>query len=511
LILAAVILVQLLPIWLLPFFPTQDGPTHLTIARVLRDYDRPEYPVLREVFEKNGEAVPNRFIYFVLADVLRFVSVPVAEKILLSAYVILLPLAVRYAVAGVSPGNASLAVLALPFTFNFLLTMGFYNFSLSLVAFFFALGWWLRHRDRFGPLAALVFAALSIWVYFCHAVTLVALLATVGVAAIVKRDLKGLAWLALAGLPATVLTFSYAGELGGYRGWLPFGDRLWRLGTLNALVTIDSRTDLLAALLAITLAFVAFRLLKKPREAGLGFAVVTLGLLTLAAPQAVGVGNFITDRLVLFPWMVVIPWLAAFEHSPRSRLGLEILGAGIALGMLGLLVPRWHEANLYLAEMAPALERVEPGSTYLPIAFSWEGEAPDGGPVLHRIYPFLHAGDHVSARTPVANLNLFAAGTDAFPIRYRPERDPFTYLRTRTGWVLSPDVDYVLIWWPRTREPKILESRRLLMDLEAGYDRIYTSPRDLVRLYRRKPHPLSPSPISRPRPRRERGDVTEAL
>lgn len=487
LILAAVIVVQLLPIWLLPFFPTQDGPTHLTIARVLRDYDKPEYPALRTVFEKNGEAVPNRFIYFVLADVLRFVSVPVAEKILLSAYVILLPLAVRYAVAGVAPGNASLAVLALPFTFNFLLTMGFYNFSASLVGFFLALGWWLRHRERFGPLAALVFAALSVWVYFCHAVTLVALLATVGAAAVGRKDWRGLAWLSLAGLPATVLTFSYAGELGGYRGWLPFTDRLWRLGSLNALVTIDSRTDLLAAFLAIALAAVAFRLLTREHpKTGLGWAVGALVLLALAAPQAVGVGNFITDRLVLFPYMVLIPWLAGFEHSERSRLGLEILGAGVALGLLGLLAPRWQDANLYLAEMAPALERVEPGATYLPICFSWAGEAEDGGPVVHRVYPFLHAGDHLSARRAVANLNLFAAGTDAFPIRYRPERDPYTFLRTSHGWVLSADVDYVLIWWPRTRDPKILETGRLLVDLEAGYDRIYTSPRDLVRLYRRR-------------------------
>lgn len=136
LILAAVIAVQLLPIWLLPYFPSQDGPVHMTIARVLRDYHHPEAQVLREYFELNSEAVPNWFVYFVLADVLRFVSVPAAEKILLTAYVILLPLSFRYALGGVAPGNAFLAVLALPFTFNFLFNMGFYNFSVSLIAFF---------------------------------------------------------------------------------------------------------------------------------------------------------------------------------------------------------------------------------------------------------------------------------------------------------------------------------------------------------------------------------------
>jgi hypothetical protein len=492
LILAAVIVVQLLPIWLLPYFPSQDGPVHMTIARVLRDYHRPDGQVLRGYFELNDEAVPNRFIYFILADVLRFVSVPAAEKILLGAYVILLPLSMRYAIAGVAPANGFLAVLALPFTFNFLLNMGFYNFSVSLVAFFFALGWWLRYRERFGPWAMLVFASLSVWVYFCHAVTLVALLAAVGSAAIwlafEKRSLRDLAWLALASLPAAALTFSYAGDLGSYRGWLPLADRLWRLATLNALVSVDSRTDLLAAFLAVALAGVAFRLLpRRHPTTGLGAAVAALLLLALAAPQAVGVGNFITDRLILFPYMLLIPWLATCEHSSRSRLGLEILGAGIGLAMLGLLVPRWQEVNQYLAEAAPAMERVAPGSTYLPLAFSYVGKAPDGGPLVDKVLPFLHAGDQVSARRTVANLNLFAAGTDAFPIRYRPERNPYTHLRTRDGWVLSGSrIDYVLVWWPRAREPRLLETRRLLVELGTGYDRVYTSPRDLVRLYRRK-------------------------
>jgi hypothetical protein len=499
LILAAVIAVQLLPIWLLPYFPSQDGPVHMTIARVLRDYHRPEAGVLRETFELNGEAVPNRFIYFVLADVLRFVSVPVAEKILLSAYVIFLPLAVRWAIVGIAPlapENAFLAVLALPFTFNFLLNMGFYNFSLSLVAFFVALGWWLRRRDRFGPWAALVFAALAVWVYFCHAVTLVALLTTVGVGAawqaIERRNLRGLAWLVLASLPAAVLTFSYAGALGGYRAWLPLVDRLWRLATLSSLVSVDSRIDLLAALLAVGLAGAAFRM-QRHQESGLsdlGIAVLALIVLVLAAPQALGVGNFITDRLVLFPYLVLILWLATFEHSARWRLGLQILGAGVALGMLGLLVPRWRDVNSYLAEAAPAMELVAPGSTYLPLTFSYAGEAPDGGPVIDQVLPFLHAGDHIAARTPVADLNLFAAGTDAFPIRYRPERNPYTHLQTEDGWVLTGGeadrIDYVLLWWPRASEPKLRGTDRILMELQEGYDRIYTSPRDLVRLYRRK-------------------------
>lgn len=500
LLLSGLIAVHLVPLWALPFFPTQDGPAHLAVSSILRGLSEPGGQVLRDYFESNPEPVPNWFVYFVLAKVLRPLPLPLAEKVLLSAYVILLPLSVRSAVRAVEPRNAFLAVLAVPFTFSFLLGMGFYNFCFSLVAFFFALAWWLRHRERFGPLQAVVFAVLLLWVYSCHAVSLVALLVAVGSAAVwraaFRSELRGLGWLLLAMLPAAALTLSYAGGLGGERTALPLLDNLGRLLTLKSLVSFDSRLRVLSTLLAVCLAGLAAWLSLRRGRPGerdaLLAAAAALALLCLVAPDQIGVGGYISDRLGLFPYLVLLPWLATFDHPFGRRLALQLLAAGVALGMLGLLVPRWRELNGYLEEYVAAGERIEPGSTMLHLSFSHAGERSDGRPLADRVLPFLHAGGHVMARKPVAGLDLFAAETDAFPVGFRPERNPYLHLDRETGLTFDfPEgsggrVDYVVLWWPGARRPSFGRREEVLRLLRSGYDRIHTSPRRLVEIHERR-------------------------
>src|SRR6185503_13283426 len=128
LVLALVIAAQLLPLVLLPYVPTQDGPSHQALAYALRVYDRPEGAPLRQYLVPNDEALPNWFVFFLQARVLAFVSVAAAEKILIAAYVVLLPLGLRYALRSIEPSAGFLAALGLPFTFNFLFGMGFLNF-----------------------------------------------------------------------------------------------------------------------------------------------------------------------------------------------------------------------------------------------------------------------------------------------------------------------------------------------------------------------------------------------
>lgn len=509
LLLAAMIGIHLVPIWTLPFFPTQDGPAHLAIANTLREYSQPEGQVLREYFELNRSAAPNWFIYFVLADLLRPFPVPAAEKILLSAFVVLLPLSMRYAVRAVEPDNGFLAVLALPFTFNFLLSMGFYNFCFSLVAFLFALGWWLKHRERFGPFQAAVLAALALWVYFCHAVSLVALTAAIGGAAgwqaLVdlrhRRDYRPvlwmLAWPALAFLPAVAMTVWYANGLSEHRVVLPMLEKLRRLVVLTSMVSFDRGIRFLSTLLAVSLAGLAVWLLaQRLRTARLGVkdaplaAVLALLALYLVSPDEIGIGSFIIYRLNLFPFLVLVLWLATFPHSVRRRVGLQVLGVGVSLAMLGLLVPRWRELNVYLAEYTSAAEHIEPGRTLLALSFSHTGESLDGTRRAERIWPFVHAGGHIAARKPVADLGLYAAKYDVFPIRFRPERHPHRHLNTRDEIVFEyPEetggrVDYVLTWWPEAKQPSLGRRQEILERLESGFNRVYTSPRGLVRLYR---------------------------
>jgi len=98
----------------------------------------------------------------------------VAEKLLLIGYVILLPVALRYALQAIHPASAFLSVLAFPLVHNFMLHMGFYNFAYSLPLYGFVLGYWLRHHDCLTLRTTLTLATLALLLYLAHPVSLVA-------------------------------------------------------------------------------------------------------------------------------------------------------------------------------------------------------------------------------------------------------------------------------------------------------------------------------------------------
>ncbi|MFP5285118.1 MAG: hypothetical protein ACLGI9_05205, partial [Thermoanaerobaculia bacterium] len=256
---AALIVFHLLPIWLLPVAPTQDGPAHLSMAHALRQYGTSEGLYLREFFVRNEEAIPNWFVFFLLGNVLRFLPLPMAEKVLLSAYVILLPLSARYALR---PRARFLAFLSFPFTYNFLLNMGFYNFCFSLPAFLFSVGFWLRHRGRLGFKETAILALLLLWTYFCHPVTLAVLVGTLLTLAS-WRALRLWDWRALvapvaASVPAVVLLLSFLQDrIGGKVTDMTFAAKARQLAALYSLVSLDPRLVFLSVALSALLGVLA--------------------------------------------------------------------------------------------------------------------------------------------------------------------------------------------------------------------------------------------------------------
>src|SRR5437870_3738316 len=93
LLFTALVLLPLVPLWAVPYFPSQDGPTHLENAVILRDYDRSDRPMLRDFYVLNTHLDPNWLGHLALRGLLAFLPVFLAEKVLLSGYLLLLPLA----------------------------------------------------------------------------------------------------------------------------------------------------------------------------------------------------------------------------------------------------------------------------------------------------------------------------------------------------------------------------------------------------------------------------------
>src|SRR5262245_11115493 len=170
---AVLLSLHLAPLGLFAYFPTRDGPSHLEGAQILLRWRQPDVVMLREWFAPAIQPAPNWLDHLALAALSLVVDPVVAEKVLVGTFVIGLPLAARRAFKAVRRDAGFLAVLTLPFTYTWLLHMGFYNFCLSLPLYFLAVASWLRDRVS-SRAACLRIAGWALVLYFAHPVALVA-------------------------------------------------------------------------------------------------------------------------------------------------------------------------------------------------------------------------------------------------------------------------------------------------------------------------------------------------
>lgn len=530
LLLGIVIAAQLLPLVLLPYVPTQDGPSHQALAYALRIYDRPEGAPLRQYLERNSEALPNWFVFFLQSKVLAFVSVAAAEKILIAAYVVLLPLGLHYALRAVDRDAGFLAALGLPVTYNFLFGMGFLNFCWSLAAFLWAFGFYLRRRDRFRARDVAPMALLAAWVYFCHPLALVMLLIAVGTVSVLlvlveQRASSAVRWWSLARdrlvlplvsfLPVLVLLVAFVGRrLERRTSQLSFVVKAKQLFALYSLVSFDRRILIvscgLAALIGVLAAALLWRRHRegtlRPRANDALLAVAAIfTLVYFAAPSELAGGGFVNHRLALFPPLALLLWLGSVTWSSRWRSAAQAIAVALAIGMLILLWTRWSRIDRDLDEYVAAAEHIESGRTVLPLSFAHAGcEMAGAGecrPLAFRLWPFVHALGYVAARRPIVDLGLYEAGEDYFPLRYRPNVDPYRHLSIGpvgveevpprvdlAGYERSGGrIDYVVIWQPQAAPRENPLTRELYRELTDSFARVDVSEGANAELWRTPP------------------------
>ena len=218
-------ILYLLPIWSIQFFPTQDGPSHVYNSFILKEYfNTKQYPLLQQYYDLNLQPMPNWFGHIVIASLMFIVDPLIAEKIMLSGYVILFLYAGRFLIIGVgrssflsdkSPysfcsdiSTNSLPLLLFPFVYNYLLHMGFYNFSYSVGFCLLAVGYWWDNHQKLGYKQAIVFNLIMVCCYFSHMVSTVITLIVVSILWLLtfrRSNLKKHLWQIPMLLPSCVL------------------------------------------------------------------------------------------------------------------------------------------------------------------------------------------------------------------------------------------------------------------------------------------------------------------
>jgi hypothetical protein len=531
------IVVHLLPIWYFKYFPSADGPVHLDSANVLRQYYFPDRSLFRDYYVLNKDLVPNWFSPLIMAGLMSIVPPLVAEKILLSGYVILLPISVSYALQVIRPDAGFLAILAFPFIYNHMLHTGFYNFSYSLPVFFFVVGYWLKYQNRFTLRQIGTLSLLSLLLYFCHLVSLVMAYVAIALLTIwltvldfarqsqqqqfnLRSLVRAFCIRALvpicAFLPTIILVVMFLSRKAAASSeslWepMPVWKQLIDLLSLKSLVSYERWEYLFSIALVGLFVAVCLYLLrsKEVHHQKLnfwdGFFLIAAAYVVIyfIAPDRMAGGGNIKDRLLLYPFFALTLWFGAQSYHRLVKQRIQLVAMGLALMLLGLHTIKYAQLNNYLEEYVSGMHLIEPNTTLLPLSFSNRGHAPDGSPLSMRTGAFTYASGYIAAEKGVVHLANYQANLDYFPISFRPKLNPFVHLKSGQGWILATQpprvdflsypqrtggrIDYVLVWGVLEQQRDDVDTKSIFRQLEEGYELLYTSPqRGFMQLYRRK-------------------------
>jgi hypothetical protein len=525
--LAGLLALLLLPIWLFPVFPSQDGPSHVANASLLLDLLRGGPGAAHGLYELNLEPFPNWFTHAGLAALLTVLSPVVAEKAFLSAFVVLFALAFRNALRALDERAGALAPLCLPLVYDRSLHLGYYNRSFALVPLLLALGLWMRSRGRLSPLSVVALAALLLWAYFCTAIGLLLAVLALGVLAVAVAvaepdGAQGTRWhrltsrsvmLAVASAPALLLTWRFGAQQGAgvEVAGEPVESRLRALAALEWLVALDPRERWLSGTLAVLLGlWLVLAVLARRRQGcwqwhdGLLAAAAAASIGYLAVPPVAIVGHGpwgapVHDRVAPHIPLLLLLWLAVQPVAPRWR---QLLVTGIVVigvGLIALRLPRYSELNEHLAEYLSASAALPGGAAVLPLSFAHQGRGDDGQPLAAATWPFRHAADWLVVSRGVLNLDNYEAEVSFFPVAWRRGQDPYRLLGSsldrlpgcvhlgRFNRNAPRPAEFLVVWGSRGADwyddPCGAE---LLRTINSQYRRVFVSePRGQMEVYRR--------------------------
>ena len=200
-------------VWSLPYFPTQDGPSHIYNLVILRDLlnggkDWGTY------FSYDLKAVPNLGFYLIAYPLLSLFSPFVAEKLFVSIFILLLGSSVPFYISTFEKPALPLSYFVFPVIFNFNLMMGFYSYVIAIPFLLFGISISWRIKDKSPLRRFLILNATGLVIYCVHLIPYCLYLLSVYLIPMsrtnnFKNSLKSVVFEILVMLPAVLALISY--------------------------------------------------------------------------------------------------------------------------------------------------------------------------------------------------------------------------------------------------------------------------------------------------------------
>ena len=460
------LVIHLVPIWAFWYFPTQDGPSHIYNSKVLKEYHNRENYQIRQVFTINKKIFPNWLSHLSMMILMYVVPPMIAEKILLSACIALVPISLWYLLDAIERRNTLFSLLGFIYAYHNLLHMGFYNFALSISMFLFTLGFWWKHRQDIKVHQIIILNVLLFLTYLSHfasyALLLVAM-ATIAVFSFLKKTVTNLLQMNRAELSVSAVSqeiLQQAKPLVKFSGYTllayalgleyylatrdPAGGSFpgmeWAKKFFWDMLVLVSYTDwhigfvmrpLLILLFAAAFTTLVYRIWKRQwvieRDVFLLLSII-FTVLFFKAPRGQCGGGWVNDRIYIYIFLFFPAWFVAFHKPLRYILGVGLII--LSLSHLGRHCYEYARLQPEIAEQASATKLIEPHSTFsIRIASANRSESLGD---LKYVGPFLHSPCYYGLAKDIAYLDDYEAGCSYFPVNWA------SYQRG--------DSDYILAW-----------------------------------------------------------------
>lgn len=492
----ALIVIYLLPIWMFDYFPTQDGVSHVYNAQIITEYNNSNYE-FNDYYEINWFPFPNWLSHISLALLMYIFPSLIAEKIFLSLYVILFPLAIRYFLNAVQSDRDSLVILSFTFIYNYLLLMGFYNFAVSVPLFFLTLGYWWKHKDKLRTIHVILLNLLIILIYFAHLISYVFCLFSIVLLATIHywRNIKKILLTVCSIIPAGLMFLIYLPTSDLTEGGLPKLNlgRIWELLEnlvgMRVLIAYNQHQQWFSyavfGLITILSIWTIWENRRTSQEKSTGkttflILFIVLIALYLVLPNSIGPGGWVNDRILILATLTI---LACFSFGENIRLKQIFTGVVTFLAVANVLYICILCSNLNkeLRHFNAFIDKVEDNSIILPLQFKPKGDS-------LRVGIFVNAANYYCLDNGCINLGNYEVQFDYFPIRFKPDfetpTDEKEWVQT-VHWRVeridlcnyADNVDYLLLWGTT-------ENEKIMKEIQECYDLI-SSENDL-KLYKPK-------------------------
>ncbi|RPI83367.1 MAG: hypothetical protein EHM42_08480 [Planctomycetaceae bacterium] len=171
--------VNLVPIWWTDRFPSQNGPWFLLATHMFKEYNNPNWDYSK-YYVRNWLPFPHLLHDTLVGLVAHVAPLLTAERIVLSLYVILLPLSVFYFLSSLAPGRRWPGYLAFLVVLHYTFMRGYHDYTLSIPLFFITVAYWYPRRDRLTVGDAVILCGLGVLTYLSHLLTFAFLAGSIG-------------------------------------------------------------------------------------------------------------------------------------------------------------------------------------------------------------------------------------------------------------------------------------------------------------------------------------------